>query len=337
MYGCRTMTRARNKDTGEIEEANQLNRYKNIKAIPKELYECPNICCRYPAFPWNIGSKVYSSTFKYMQGHAEGCHYETMIGSGGQKSGGGSSSFKLPYVTDFIEPSKQSSGAKSGTGVKTSVKNSSGGRTKSGTSKVERKNQFSSMLGALVDFYLEDPDNHGPLALNLLNRPFTYRKSFQEITSKWNIGYRDNFVFYCEIKNSVPIIINEDHFTIELMRKHQNGQSYKVCFETEGWTEHQKQSLIESLKYVRNLSTEAFKNKTKESAYLFFIGKQDKHEPHIFHCVYSQFAHPYFGKNPKLLLLPNFWGTFNLETEASVASPEDDEYVDLETSVFEAI
>ncbi|KEH78306.1 hypothetical protein DA72_14355, partial [Vibrio cholerae O1 biovar El Tor] len=329
------MTRARNKNTGEIEEASQLNRYKNVNAIPKGQYECPNMLCRYPATPWAVNTEKRSPAFQYKKHHAEGCHFETMTGSDKHSnSDAGSSSFKLPYVTDFIEPRKQSGDGTLGSGGKVSVKNTSGGRTKTGISRTARKNQYSSMLGALVDFYLEDPDKHGPLYLNLLNRPFTYRKSFQEITSKRNIGYKDNFVFYCEIKNSVPIVINEEHFTIELMRKHQDVQNYKVSFDTDGWTEHQKQSLIESLKYVRQLSTEAFKDRIQETAYIFFIGKQDKSERHVFHCVHSQFAHPYFGVKPRLL--SNVWGTFKLETEISVASSEvENQLVDFESKTLE--
>ncbi|NAX08595.1 hypothetical protein CAG66_10030, partial [Vibrio sp. V40_P2S30T141] len=82
------------------------------------------------------------------------------------------------------------------------------------------------------------------------------------------------------------------------------------------------------------LSTEAFKNKTQETAYIFFVGKQDKYEPHVFHCVYSQFAHPYFGETPRFL--PNFWGTFKLENEITVRNPEvDGKNVDFESRVTE--
>ena len=102
------MTRARNITTGKVEEANQLNRYKNVNVIPKGIYECPNILCRYPASPWAVNTEKRSPAFQYRQSHAAGCHYETMTGSSGNGSGTGSSSFKLPYVTDFIEPSKQS-------------------------------------------------------------------------------------------------------------------------------------------------------------------------------------------------------------------------------------
>lgn len=54
------MTRARNKNTGEIEEASQLNRYKNVNAIPKGQYECPNMLCRYPATPWAVNTEKRS-------------------------------------------------------------------------------------------------------------------------------------------------------------------------------------------------------------------------------------------------------------------------------------
>ncbi len=54
-------------------------------------------------------------------------------------SDAGSSSFKLPYVTDFIEPRKQSGDGTLGSGGKVSVKNTSGGRTKTGISRTARK------------------------------------------------------------------------------------------------------------------------------------------------------------------------------------------------------
>lgn len=74
MYGCWIVTRARNKNTGEIEEASQLNRYKNVNAIPKGQYECPNMLCRYPATPWAVNTEKRSPAFQYKKHHAEGCH-----------------------------------------------------------------------------------------------------------------------------------------------------------------------------------------------------------------------------------------------------------------------
>ncbi|MEZ9513371.1 hypothetical protein AB4240_00925, partial [Vibrio splendidus] len=296
------MTRARNKSTGEVEDASRLNRYKNVRAVPKDLYECPNSRCRRPATPWAVNTPKRSPAFQYNKHHVEGCHYEGMnvTATTGSKSGNGS--FRLQHVTDFNFPPKP----------KTKVVQITDGdpeRPTNGTRKpVGRKTgkqsvrsqQSSYMLGALVDFYLEDIEHNSRLPLNLLSRPLTYGTAFQEITSNSGVGYNNNYIFYCEIKNSVNLEIEAESISVELMKKNHNGKNYKVVFDCSDWTEHQKSSLIEMFEYSKQLAKKAYFDNRDDKAFAFFIGRQDNVETNLFHCRISQFAHVHVGTLFKL-------------------------------------
>ncbi|MEZ9557640.1 hypothetical protein AB4239_21505, partial [Vibrio sp. 10N.286.45.C10] len=311
------MTRARNTRTGAIESGLSLKKYSCIDEVPKGIHECPNQRCRYPAFPWAIGSETRDPFFSYRKHHIEGCHFEGMVEQESNQPGeeGGTGTYKLPHINEFKMPPKPKKPVfGDGDGNVTSNKKSSKGGK--GGKRNARQHQTSYMVGALVDFYLEDIEHHSVLPLQLLTKPLTYTSAFQEITSKPGIGYNTNYIFYCEIKNSVDLAIESDSITVELMSKNHNGKNYKVVFDCSDWTEHQKSSLIDMFEYSKDLATKAFFDQRADKAFVFFIGRQDNVKTNLFHCRVSQFAHVHVGV--KFDLAPNDAGTWRLPKQKKI-------------------
>ena len=130
----------------------------------------------------------------------------------------------------------------------------------------------------------------------------TYSSVFELLSGNAIRHYDYKKIFYAPIKwstqGATPIAIEEDIITIQLAKgawknnKLEDGNSYKLVINMEGWKDSNKRFMLQEIRRCEKI------NSAKNEIYVFFIGKQAQGNDNVF-VVNHHYYVSLIPKNPE--------------------------------------
>ncbi|PMJ62249.1 hypothetical protein BCU17_04740 [Vibrio splendidus] len=314
------MDRAYNKTSDKIEYAYKLKEFSKAY-IENSKYFCPNPLCRYVATPCSYKAhNIYQPYYKYIDGHSMGCCFSPEFGGREAIDAKGRKHWVLPKVVEITLPKddselKRNGGPGSGNTLANTRNDNSTGKKGNG----KGQGKLSSSVAAATIFYMQDVEINALEPLTLPDVKGKYRSVFQQIFNWSNIeSYKPGHIFYADLRYTSELFISKDVISITLnVKEPQSSKWFELKLCCNDWSNRERNAIVDELKRAKRFAAEV-QNKN-EVASVYFIGRQNEFEKHIFECDYAQFLYVFTGERVKLE--NNYFG-FNRKAEVTVPPVE---------------
>ncbi|CAH6780836.1 conserved hypothetical protein [Vibrio chagasii] len=314
------MDRAYNETSDNIEYAFMLKEFPNVY-IEKSKYFCPNPLCRYVATPCSYKEhNVYQPYYKYLDGHSMGCCFSPEFGGREAIDAKGRKNWVLPKVVEITLPKDDSELKRNGgPGSCNTLTNTKNGNSTGKKGNGKGQGKLSSSVAAATIFYMQDVENNALEPLTLPDVKGKYRFVFQQIFNWSNIeSYKPGHIFYADLRYTSELFTSEDVISITLnVKEPQSSKWFELKLCCNEWSNRERNAIVDELKRAQRFA--ALAQKKNEVASVYFIGKQNESEKHIFECDYAQFLYVFTGERVKL---ENNYLGFNRKAEVTVPPVE---------------